>query len=125
MTWPQSSGGNPSVGGAGRAFPDFAYPLCFPGPHASTLGPYSPNNSHYAGGGGGGRHIAGGASAQPGPTDGGVGGGGRGGNGRSDWGGYAATDGVDMLGAGGGDANGYSPGGNGGNGIVIIRYLAS
>ena len=123
MTWPQPSNANPSDGGAGQPFPDFAYPLCFPGPDASTLGPNSPNNSHYAGGGGGGRHIAGGASAQPGPTDGGVGGGGRGGNGRSDWGGYAATDGVDYLGAGGGDANGYEPGGDGGDGIVIVRYL--
>ena len=123
MTWPQPSGGNPSVGGAGQPFPTFAYPLAFPGPNASTLGPNSPNNSHYAGGGGGGRHIAGGASAQPGPTVGGVGGGGKGGNGRSDHGGYAGEDGVDYLGGGGGDANGYEPGGDGGDGIVIVRYV--
>ena len=124
MTWPQPSNGNPSVGGPGQPFPDFAYPLCFPGPDASTLGPHSPNNSHYAGGGGGGRHIAGGASAQPGPTNGGVGGGGKGGNGRSDWGGYGPEDGIDYLGGGGGDANGYEQGGHGGDGIVIVRYVA-
>ena len=119
-----SPGANSSNGGAGQPFTDFAYPLCFPGPTASSLGPNSPNNSHYAGGGGGGRHIAGGASAQPGPTVGGVGGGGKGGNGRSDHGGYAGEDGIDYLGGGGGDANGYEPGGDGGDGIVIIRYVA-
>jgi len=124
VTYPLPANSDPSEGGAGQPFTDFAYPLCFPGPDASTLGPNSPNNSHYAGGGGGGRHIGGGASAQPGSTNGGVGGGGRGGNGRSDWGGYAATDGVDYLGAGGGDANGYEPGGDGGDGIVIVRYVA-
>ena len=124
VTYPLPANSDPSEGGAGQPFTDFAYPLCFPGPAASTLGPNSPNNSHYAGGGGGGRHIGGGASAQPGSTNGGTGGGGRGGNGRSDWGGYAATDGVDYLGAGGGDANGYEPGGDGGDGIVIVRYVA-
>ena len=113
-----------SQGGAGQPFPDFAYPLCFPGPNASTLGPNSPNNSHYAGGGGGGRHLAGSAAAQPGPTSGGVGGGGTGGNGRVADGGNNGTPGVDYLGGGGGDANGYETGGDGGDGIVIIRYVA-
>ena len=115
---------NPSAGGAGQPFLDFAYPLAFPGPVASSLGPNSPNNSHYGGGGGGARHIAGSASAQPGPTAGGVGGGGRGGNGRAADGGYDATDGVNYLGGGGGDCDGYETGGDGGDGIVIIRYVA-
>ena len=119
-----SPGANSSNGGAGQPFTDFAYPLCFPGPTASSLGPNSPNNSHYAGGGGGSRHLAGTANPQPGNTDGGVGGGGRGGNGRTAEGGNNATPGVDYLGAGGGDANGYETGGDGGDGIVIIRYVA-
>jgi hypothetical protein len=114
-----SPGGNASHGGDGQPFPDFAYPLAFPGPVASALGPNSPNNSHYAGGGGGGRHIAGSQGSQPGPTTGGVGGGGRGGNGN----GITPTPGVDYLGGGSGDGNGYVQAGNGGDGIVIIRYL--
>ena len=113
-----------SQGGAGQPFADFAYPLAFPSPVASSLGPNSPNNSHYGGGGGGGRHIAGTASPQPGNTDGGVGGGGRGGNGRASDGGNNGTAGVDYLGGGGGDANGYDKGGDGGDGIVIVRYVA-
>ena len=118
MTWPQPSAGNPSVGGPGQPFPDFSYPLAFPAPVASSLGPNSPNNSHYAGGGGGGRHIAGGASSQPGSTAGGVGGGGQGGNGS----GTTPAPGIDYLGGGSGDGNGYVQAGNGGDGIVIIRY---
>ncbi len=119
-----SPGSNNSHGGAGQPFTDFDYPLSFPGPVASSLGPNSPNNSHYAGGGGGSRHLAGSGSAQPGSTNGGVGGGGRGGNGRVPDGGYNATSGVDYLGGGGGDANGYESGGDGGDGIVIIRYVS-
>jgi len=114
-----SPSGNASTGGAGQPFPDFAYPLAFPGPAANALGPNSPNNTHYAGGGGGGRHIAGSASSQPGSTAGGIGGGGRGGNGN----GTTPTPGVDYLGGGSGDGNGYVQAGNGGDGIVIIRYL--
>ncbi len=114
-----SPAGGASTGGPGQPFPDFAYPLAFPGPVASSLGPNSPTNSHYAGGGGGGRHLAGGSSSQPGSTAGGVGGGGRGGNGN----GTTPTPGIDYLGGGSGDGNGYVQAGNGGDGIVIIRYL--
>ena len=114
-----SPGSNASTGGAGQPFPDFSYPLAFPTPVANALGPNSPNNTHYAGGGGGGRHIAGGSGSQPGGTAGGVGGGGQGGNGNS----IAPTPGIDYLGGGSGDGNGYAQAGNGGDGIVIIRYL--
>jgi len=33
------------------------------------------------------------------------------------------TPGIDYLGGGSGDGNGYVQAGNGGDGIVIIRYL--
>jgi hypothetical protein len=107
-----------SLGGAGQPFTNFAYPLAFPGPVASSLGPNSPTNSHYAGGGGGGRHIAGSGGSQPGGLSGGVGGGGAGGNGTA----ITPTSGVDYLGGGSGDGDGYHAVGKGGDGIVIIRY---
>ena len=51
---PGSGPGHAGRGGDGQPFPQFAYPLVFPGPDASSLGPYSPTTSHYGGGGGGG-----------------------------------------------------------------------
>jgi len=118
-----------TLGGPGQAFPGFEYPLCFPSPYLPGLpspgnpiaGTTTPGTSnHYGGGGGGGRHLAGGASPQGGGTSGGQGGGGRGGDG----GPTTPTAGVNYLGGGAGDGNGYVAGTSGGNGVVIIRYLA-
>jgi hypothetical protein len=69
----------------------------------------------YAGGGGGGNYGSGNV------TIGGTGGGGAGGSGDSPY--KNGTAGTTNLGAGGGGASGlgYS-GGNGGNGVVVIRY---
>ena len=118
-----------TLGGPGQAFPGFEYPLCFPSPYLPGLpspgnpiaGTTTPGTSnHYGGGGGGGRHLAGGNSSQGGDTSGGQGGGGRGGDGGS----TTPQAGVNYLGGGAGDGNGYVAGTSGGNGVVIIRYLA-
>ena len=126
---PGSAPGHGGRGGDGQPFPQFAYPLAFPGPDATSLNPYSPTNDHYGGGGGGGLHKAGG-----GPTGlpsasggkGGLGGGGNGENGPENFAGGpdANTRGKDLLGGGSGSVGGNQPTAtlSGGDGIVIIRY---
>ena len=84
----------------------------------------------YAGGGGGGGTRSQKESSFGSPGDGGNGGGGRGGqrvdatdNTPDDM--RAARNGVDGLGGGGGgggDTTGFYQGGDGGNGVVIVRY---
>ena len=95
-------------GGVGQPFPTFAYPLI----GESPLNPNSPTNDHYAGGGGAGTYGS--------PATNRTGTGGHGGGGSAEGG--AATN---KLGGGGG---GRHPGGalgsgDGGDGIVIVRYL--
>ena len=126
---PSSAPGYAGKGGDGQPFPQFAYPLVFPGPDASDLGPYSPNNSHYGGGGGGGLHKAGGGSTGVPSASGGKGGHGGGGNGENGPENFAGnpnalTLGKDMLGGGSGAVGGNQSAANmsGGDGIVIIRY---
>lgn len=70
-------------------------------------------NGYYAGGGGAGAYPVGSPS---GPGLGGLGGGGKGGN--------PGTNGITNTGSGGGGASGNPAayGGNGGSGIVIVRY---
>ena len=84
----------------------------------------------YAGGGGGGGQQAGSSGNLGSPGRGGDGGGGRGGMAVPDGTvnpsfGPAAVAGKNGLGGGGGggsDVSGFYEGGNGGNGIVIVRY---
>lgn len=125
------------TGGPGQPFPAFAYPLCFPAPYlpgfATPGNPIpgyttSPTSDHYGGGGGGSE------SESPTPRAGGSGGGG--------FSSFAPAlnqpypsansgkDGLAYLGSGGGGGQtqsgvGGNPGGQGGKGVVIIRYLAS
>jgi hypothetical protein len=125
------------TGGAGYPFPTFAYPLCFPAPYlpgfATPGNPIpgytpSPNATHYGGGGGG-------SEAESGtPRAGGVGGGGASSFAPALNQPYPSTnsgkDGLQYLGAGAGGGQtqsgvGGNPGGQGGKGVVIIRYLAS
>ena len=125
---PNPSGGN---GGAGHAMPSFAGPILspvIPGGMATAIGP----TGLYAGGGGGG-----GQGSGTGGT-GGPGGGGNGGtanvppssyNPTSNEYGPAGAPGVDGTGGGGGGAGNFPgtnpnmrPGGDGGNGVVIIKY---
>ena len=73
----------------------------------------------YAGGGGG--NINNAATGTPG--SGGLGGGGKGGSLAGGGGGSTCAVGVDGLGGGGGGASEANPGCDGGNGIVIIRFL--
>ena len=79
----------------------------------------------YAGGGGGGSYSSATASS------GGSGGGGNGAPGPNNSTGGVPTAGTNGLGGGGGGANGYgttgatTPGGVGGSGVVIIRYISS
>ena len=83
---------------------------------------YGPTNPvTYAGGGGGGTYNA------PGVTPaGGTGGGGTGAGGAADATATAAGNGGQGLGGGGGGNNGYNPeftrAGNGGSGVVVVRY---
>ena len=131
--------GNPDggTGGAGQPFPTFTYPLCFPAPYlpgfATPGNPKpgystSPTSDHYGGGGGGSQ------AESATPRSGGAGGGGASSYAPSDNTPYPAPksgkDGLEYLGAGGGGAQtqsgvGGNPGGQGGKGVVIIRYLAS
>jgi hypothetical protein len=82
--------------------------------------------TYYAGGGGGGGGYGGGHSAY-----GGRGGGGRGGYGSGDYTTASGTDGLPNTGSGGGGGGGpvlgidqtQAVGGNGGSGIVIVRYV--
>ncbi len=99
---PKNKGGGGAAGYTIRNGPD-GIPTTVSNPNISTI---TAN-----GGGGGGAGLPSGD-------------GGRGGNGRVPDGGYNATSGVDYLGGGGGDANGYESGGDGGDGIVIIRYVS-
>ena len=101
-------------GGTGRAFPTFAYPLI----GMSPLNPRSPTNSHYAGGGGGGMYST---SVSGRSGAGGHGGGGAGAGSPSPF----PENGVDTLGAGGGGRHpaAIDNGGDGGDGIVIVRYV--
>mgnify|MGYP003146593651 CR=1 FL=1 len=106
-----ADGGSPGsgAGGIGSFLAD-----AFVGPTAPSYGTTGPvsNVRYYAGGGGG----AGGSSAEPG----GSGGGGAGARGGPDGG-----DGTTNTGGGGGGSNCTSypgRGGNGGSGIVMIRY---
>jgi hypothetical protein len=100
----QPGNGGPGGNGAGTGIN--------PSPTVGTPGP-SPSLRYYAGGGGGG-------SQPPGSTvgTGGTGGGGNGGY--FPQGGFDGT--VNTGGGGGGDGNNPSNGGDGGSGIVIIRY---
>ena len=102
------SGSNPGHGGAGG------------NGLASSI---SGSSVTYAGGGGGGGHQVTGHT--PNRSDGVGEPGGSGGGGAGRYGGAArATDGTNYLGGGGG-AGGHSPdpgGGNGGIGVVIVRY---
>ena len=105
---PQGSG---SAGGVGKQYPAFTGPLI-------GVPALAPLNGYFAGGGGGG-------SEPSGPAAGGAGGGGAGGKGPG-----AATgtgsDAVTNSGGGGGGGGsipglGY-PGGDGGPGILVVRY---
>lgn len=125
------------TGGAGYPFPTFAYPLCFPAPYlpgfATPGNPIpgytpSPTSDHYGGGGGGSQ------AESSTPRAGGAGGGGASSFAPSLNQSYpsprSGKDGLEYLGAGGGGGQtqsgvGGNPGGQGGKGVVIIRYLAS
>ena len=106
-----ASGTPASYGGPGQPAPGFEYPVVLPSGLATPLEPYSPTNNHYAGGGGGypsganGNALGGGGEGLP--TDSGNG-----------------NPGIDLLGGGGGNAwrPAEATGGDGGDGIVIIRY---
>lgn len=96
-------------GGVGVAIPGFEYPLVGMSPYS----PLSPSNNHYGGGGGAGMY---GSPVAPDRT----GTGGYGGGGGDD-----GIPGTNYLGGGGGGK--HPPGsssGKGGDGIVIVRYLA-
>lgn len=106
-----NGGGN---GGAGQRFPVFPYLLI----NEPGLNPHSPTIDHYAGGGGAG--IYGSATGPDRNGLGGVGGGGGGAGAPA-----GVGPGVDKLGGGGGGrhpANGTNY--VGGDGIVLVRYLA-
>ena len=104
------AGGGSNVGGNGVAFPQFAGPLIgFP-----TLLP-APQLGYFGGGGGGGGYPSGE------PNTGGLGGGG----GPNVPPGSSPIPGVNNTGGGGAaGTDGSVIAGNGGSGIVIIRYLA-
>ena len=100
-------------GGDGAAFPAFAYPLV----GMSPLNPRSPTNSHYAGGGAGGKY-----NVLADPDRNAIGGIGGGANGSGQPSPYA---GANYLGGGGGGRHGGVAAGEneGGDGIVIVRYV--
>ena len=125
---PGPAGGN---GGAGHTMPSFAGPILspvIPGSMATAIGP----TGLYAGGGGGGGQGSGNGGT------GGPGGGGNGGKGNVPPGSYnptsneygpAGAPAVDGTGGGGGGGGNFPgtnpnmrPGGDGGNGVVIIKY---
>ncbi len=135
---PSTPSANAGKGGAGQPFPQFAYPLVGLAP----VEPYalSPTNDHYGGGGGSAMNTDNKQPGDPwvpppGPTyssyrwgcgDGGAGGGGGRHNLGKDGTSYPNTiykDGVDGLGGGGGaNPKDFGTGGDGGKGIIIIRY---
>tara|TARA_Y100000361_G_scaffold149556_1_gene163960 strand:- start:547 stop:1458 length:912 start_codon:yes stop_codon:yes gene_type:complete len=98
--------GQPTAGGNGLQFPNFAGPLI----GQPSLDPY---NGYFAGGGGSGKDGVNGAP-------GGNGGGGHG-QSRNASSNGTITAGVDMLGSGGGGGSNVA-GADGGNGIVVVRY---
>ena len=102
-------------GGAGGGASSAGHTFGYPGPLSGTggAGVYFAG-SYYAGGGGAGTALG------PGPKAGGVGGGGAGGKGPGSTGGNATAN----TGGGGGGSGGYGPahGGDGSDGVVIIRY---
>jgi hypothetical protein len=108
-----SSGG---AGGIGSFISDSAF-----GPTAPSYGQSGPvsNTRYFAGGGSGSSDGA----AEPGGVTGGIGGGGRGATGSPT---VNAADGTTNTGGGGGGGSGCGSGtglaGNGGSGIVLIRY---
>lgn len=109
--------GNPDNGGAGgsgRQFPQFTGPLI-------GVSPLAPLSGYFGGGGGGATRDGGGAPL----SNGGTGGGGAGTN-DFPFTGNAGTNNTGGGGGGGGTGSGRgnSLGGNGGSGIVVIRYLA-
>jgi len=110
-----------TVGGAGGA----GVQVAIAGPAADTtgVGALNPGPGQYqwfAGGGGG----AGSWNASPGAA--GAGGVGGGGDGKGDGDNADGDDGLEATGGGGGGTTGQNPGayngGNGGSGIVIVRY---
>jgi hypothetical protein len=98
--------GQPTAGGNGIQLPDFTGPLI----GQPALAPY---NGYYGGGGGTGKDG----------TNGAPGGNGGGGNGqsRNAPNNGTVTDGVDGLGGGGGGGSNVGAG-DGGKGIVVVRY---
>lgn len=107
-------------GGPGAPYPEYAGPLFpgMPGAWISAVG----SSGYYGGGGGGGR-------AGPAYLSAATGGAGGGGSGAYRNGPppiyYPATSGVDYTGGGGGGARPNVPvSGNGGDGIVIVKYSA-
>jgi hypothetical protein len=96
-------------GGVGVVIPGFEYPLVGMSPY----NPLSPSNNHYGGGGGAGMY---GSPVAPDRT----GTGGYGGGGGDD-----GIPGTNYLGGGGGGKHPPGPSsGKGGDGIVIVRYIA-
>ena len=134
---PYSGGGGGGAGGAGSdatgsgvGTGGAGVQVIIAGPPTTTgvgaTGPSSPYGQWFAGGGGGGSNVpqtdvpAGGGGAPPGNSlaGGGIGGGGTTPNGDG-------GDGMSGTGAGGGGGSHprvIHPGGNGGSGIVIVRY---
>ena len=101
--------GGPGPGGGGNGTP---IATAFFGPNSPSYGEPGPAPGRWFGGGGGGSLHA----NVPSPEPGGAGGGG---NGRA-LPGTPAENGATNTGGGGGGATG--PGGQGGSGIVVIRY---
>lgn len=108
------NGPNDRQGGDGQAFPDYPAPVLEPGipsprrsDWTSAVGP----TGLFGGGGGG-------AGNTPGPYVGGTGGGGNGNTSSS----ATAEGGVENTGGGGGASYTTNKGGDGGDGICIIKY---
>lgn len=105
---------NAGPGGSGQQFPQFTGPLI-------GVPALNPLNGYFAGGGG-----AGTRNGSPGPLNNGGAGGGGAGGGDNNTPGYNGT--TNSGGGGGGGSTqsgvGNSPGGSGGSGIVVLRYLA-
>jgi len=142
-----SSPGTPAPGGTGSPIPAFAYPIIQPGipaPMQPTFGSVVGPTGLYAAGGGGGVYnwdnrspatncfpLGGGKGGGPSGPTGGAGNGGAGSNFTPNpQGTTLATSAVSGTGSGGGGSGGGGNGipwnsGSGGDGIVIIRYLAS
>ena len=134
---PSTPSADAGKGGPGQPFPQFAYPLVGLSPIEPIA--QSPTNDHYGGGGGSAMNSD---NKQPGDPwvsppapsyrwgcgDGGSGGGGGRHNLGKDGTSYPNPiykDGVNGLGGGGGaNPKDFGMGGDGGDGIIIIRYAA-